>query len=100
MPTLSKPSSPAWDHAMIAMNLASKRLIETRVKRGAKEYRRETHLPKLHIDPTLDGLTIISKLQNSLRACKNAIRAGHYASDWNVVIAIRIALLAERGYHT
>lgn len=81
------------------MSREARALMFRLVRDGAHRYVRERDLPKLHVDPSLDRWSIIAALQNRLRAATRSLRKGHWTSDQNRIMALRMALAAECGYY-
>jgi hypothetical protein len=96
---MSHSKSAAAPH----MAREASRSVTAAVRRGAEDYERRRHLPRLiPVDPALLDATdiasqrwIVSRLARALRAERNRGRAGHWTYDLNRHIGLRQAYAAE-----
>lgn len=80
----------------VALQVANRAIVA-----GAARYDRARDLPKLFPNYQVWSHTdLLARLENAIRAEKNAVRAGRWTGDLNRLIALRIALYAELGYLT
>ena len=73
-------------------------LIARQIKRGAANYRREIHLPRLlgRSWESMSDAEIVARLQRKLFAECQRLRTGHWTGDGNRLSTIKQAIAGEK----